>query len=295
MTEEVIKKETYLDLHDIFNVLWKKKFQVLIFSLISAIFSLFYSFSLNDYYNSSATIQMSADQESSSISPLGGLASIVGISSASGGDKFNYASEVLMTRSFFKHLIEKEPEILPNLTAFDYFDKNKKISFFDDDIYKEDKWIEKKPSYLEGFEEYKNIFIINPDQDLGFIKVSVIHESPYFSRFLIDVAIRELNNLSKNMDISDAKKSIEYLEKEFNSTSYEQIKLSINNLITKELEKLMVASVKNYYLVKYIEPPFLPERKSGPTRSLICIFITFLGFMSAVFFILIKEFIFKKT
>ena len=66
------------------------------------------------------------------------------------------------------------------------------------------------------------------------------------------------------------------------------IKQSIASLIEKQLQKGMVIDIRDEYVVKYIEPPYAPYKKSRPFRALICVFITSLGFIITASFIIIR-------
>ena len=49
----------------------------------------------------------------------------------------------------------------------------------------------------------------------------------------------------------------------------------------------MMAKINNEYILKIIEPPFIPEKKSGPVRAIICITISLAGGLFAIFIVLI--------
>ena len=48
----------------------------------------------------------------------------------------------------------------------------------------------------------------------------------------------------------------------------------------------MLAKISTDYALMVIEPPFIPEKKSKPSRSLICLFGIILGFVTGILWVL---------
>ena len=53
-------------------------------------------------------------------------------------------------------------------------------------------------------------------------------------------------------------------------------KYSISELLKDQLQNLMFTESKKDYIFSYIDSPYVPEKKSKPSRALICIFSTFI-------------------
>ena len=52
----------------------------------------------------------------------------------------------------------------------------------------------------------------------------------------------------------------------------------------------MMASIHDDYVLMTLEPPFTPERKSGPIRSLIVILSTLVGGLLSASIVLVREY-----
>ena len=89
-------------------------------------------------------------------------------------------------------------------------------------------------------------------------------------------------------DLRDAEKALEYLTSEVSKTSLVEIRESIYQLIQAQLETQMMAKISNDYVLKIIDPPFFPEDKSKPTRSIICVLGTIMGFLLACLLVLFR-------
>ena len=105
--------------------------------------------------------------------------------------------------------------------------------------------------------------------------------------------IRETNEILRNKDLRESSDAINFLTSEVNKSSLITMKDAINELVLSRLEMQMMAKVSNEYVLKIIEPPFIPEKKSGPSRALICIVITLAGGIFSVLLLLIRHFNFQ--
>ena len=84
------------------------------------------------------------------------------------------------------------------------------------------------------------------------------------------------------------------LNDQLNIYKVADIRNSINALIQSQLETEMLANVRKDYLLRPLDSAYVPEKKSAPVRSMICIAGTFIGFMLSIFFILTNHYFFRK-
>ena len=68
------------------------------------------------------------------------------------------------------------------------------------------------------------------------------------------------------------------------------MKSSMNQLIQSQLETQMMAKISTDYALNVIEPAFIPEKKFKPSRSLICLIGTMLGFVIGFSLIVIRHY-----
>jgi hypothetical protein len=229
-------------------------------------------------------------------SQYGGIASLAGIRlPSSGSNKVFLVIERVKSRQFVSHLLSFQ-DVLPSLLAVDYYDEPSGNIFYDKAIYdpSNNSWPEGRPSDLEAHQAFRNILQVDIDLETGFLNIAIDHQSPVFSKNLLDLIISEVNSLSRDQDLADANNSLEYLKIELNKTNLLDIKELINSLIAARLETKMLANVQDDYLIKIIDAPFVPEERLSPNRAFICIFITFIGFIISLIFILIQNFLLNK-
>jgi uncharacterized protein involved in exopolysaccharide biosynthesis len=97
----------------------------------------------------------------------------------------------------------------------------------------------------------------------------------------------------KKDDIDEANKSIKYLHKGLNDTSLSEMKKVFYQLIEQQEQTKMLASVREQYVLKTIDPAVVSEIKESPKRALICILATLLGGALSLFIVFVRHFYFK--
>ena len=242
-------------------------------------------------------------QTSSPISQFSDIASLAGLGAISGQSNSTYKMiEIIKSRDFVKHLISFD-DVLPSLLAYDQYDFGEGKLYFNAEDYdsEEKKWVRQSsagksaiPTYLEAHQAYIKMLSIDQDKITGFVNIKFEHVSPVFAQQFLELIIKEANSLNRKKDIADSKAALEYLTRELSQTSKVDIKNSINLLIEGQLETQMMASIHEEYSLVVLEPPFVPEKRSRPTRSLIVIISTLLGGIFSVVLVLIRYFFSSK-
>jgi len=298
--------ELKIDLTEIFQYLHTRKLLILFITLIFSIISVAFSLSLPNKYTSIALLNVN-DQESQSSSMLdqySGLASMAGISipASSSDSKAFRAISIMKSKDFLKGLIDYDSKILASIMAADTYDRDTQTLLFDRDSYiaEEKKWIREAPrpysvipTYIEAHEHYLGLIETEIDQQTNYITVSITHISPYFAHDLLQLIISRTNEIAKMEDLIDAENALNYLADEDNKSSILSLKKSINNLRESQMKIKMVANISDDYLLRIVDSPYVPLKKSSPSRAIICIIGFFLGIFTSVSF-LIFSFFYKK-
>ena len=290
-----------VDLKELFNLLWGGKKLIILITSIFALCSVFYALSLTNYYKSEAVLTLAGgSSEISALSRFSGIASMAGIRipSAGGGDKGEIIVNTILSREFLKHLLSFE-DVLQSMMAAKSYDSESKKLVFDPNIYDASNktWIRKankgqqvKPSYLEAYDVYVKQMSITYFDQIRIITMSVEHISPIFAKEFLDLIIREADALIRQKDLERSSGALEYLRSEISKTSLIGMKSSMNQLIQSQLETQMMAKIGTDYALQVIEPPFIPEKISKPSKSLIFFMVTMLGFVLGILWILIRHY-----
>ena len=277
-TEE--DKSIDLSFKEIQNLIVDNKIALVVFFFLGLILSYSISLFISDKYKSETilVIQSSYGNNPSNLaSNYGNLAGLAGIDlSVNGSDKSLEGIELMNSLGFFEKL-SKNHNLLFSLMAVDGWDKKNNILKIDDEIYDDDKkqWVSKlpfskngKPSLQTAHKEFIKRFSASKEFDTGFVRISFIHYSPFESKRIVNAIIKEINEISKQDEIIKGKSSLKFLRNELNNSQYIEIKNALNRLIEKQLERIMIANSSVNFLFETLSPPFAPEEKDSPNRSL---------------------------
>lgn len=296
------EKTLEITLKELFQVLVEFKITIFVIPFLISLFAVYFSLSIPNKYTSE-TLLFPVESNSSSEALLGGaidLSSIAGIDLQALSGKRNLSQEgleIIKSRKFLTDFIKKE-EILIDLMAAEGWDKDQDKLEIDKNIYdiSSSKWTRKingfikPPSDQEAYEKIKKIINISKDRQTGFITLKVKFYSPYISKDWSEKIISYLNDTMKLDDVSEAKRMINFLDKEFTRSRYTEMRRNLASLKENQIKKMMLAEARKEYVFRTIDPPIAPEIKSEPQRASIVIGSGFLSF----FFLFMFAFLLKK-
>lgn len=288
-----------INLSEVVMKLWMGKWIVASVTVVFALGSIIFALSLPNVYTS--TVRLSEAESANAglgslINQYSGIAGLAGLSLGGNDSKLGYALEVLQSRQFLQLLIEKH-DILVSLMAAEDWDEASNELIIDTSHYNVDDelWVRPerppygaKPSLEEAYEEWEDTLVVNTNG--AFVSLSVTHVSPSIAKDWLEVIVEEINAAIKTQDVSEARRSIEYLTQELERTSVRESRTLLFDLIQTQTETVMLANVRDEYVFKVIDPPLAPLKKSGPSRATLCIVITFLGFILGCLAVLSRDF-----
>ena len=278
-----------IDVAELFGFLWEGKKTIIIVTTVFFLSSIFYALSLNHYYKSTSTL--SVIEAVSGGGGMGGLASIAGISIQQVGVKGPRFINTLRSRAFLNHLISTDENILPALTAVKSYDTESKKLIFDPEIYDaaNKKWLIPKPNYLEAFPYYMTYLYSYYHDMRRIIDVEFEHESPIFAKEFLDTIIREGDKVLREFDTQVSIDSLEYLNVELGTTKLLNIKSSINQMILSQMQTKMTTQLGYNYVVKIIDPPFIPLYPYRPSRRFIAMVGLLSGLVVSLLLVLMRQ------
>ena len=307
MSVEKSIEVVHLDIFKFFSILWKNKILIILVTSLISIFSVYFSLSLPNYYSSSALLVQkdSGSSNSASLGQYSSIASIAGINLDSGQEnKIDFAIATLKSRYFIELIANSIDDFAPILIASKRYDDINKLIIFDEDIYnsKTKEWVREveppfspEPSLLELHRVFNSeVMSVNVDKQTGFITISIELISSYHAKNFLDQVINNLNEISRKNALLEADRYLGFLESELSKVSTLSIKDSLSKLVDIELNKKMMAEVNKDYLLKVIDPPFVPEKKSRPSRSIICIIGFIFGLILSISIVFIREIFYRN-
>ncbi len=296
-------KDTFhdeIDLGELFQIFWSKKILIGGLTSIVAILTILYALSLPNIYSSSSLLAPTSQEDSLSgkLGGISGLAGLAGINLPTGSiTKSQIAVKRIQSFDFFATYFL--PNIkLQNLLALEQWISRENILIYDKEMYDSvsNKWLREvsypkkaKPSAQEAYKEYKKILGLTQDELTGLVNLSIHHKSPIIAKKWVDIIIYNINESMREMDKQDAQNSINFLNETTKTVRIQSIKQVIASLLEVQMQSLMLASSNKAYVFKTINSPIVPEQKSGPGRSLICILGTVLGLILSLLIVLIQH------
>ena len=282
-TKKNIFNKKEFDLLELVSIVYLKKIHLILIIGSFALAGVFYSLSLPNIYRSEAIlIPVEENSNLGSSMPSNVFNSLQGLNLFSTRSKKSFqATEKIKSFSFFKD------NFLPNINkeSLYYADGN---NFLNTKISNN----EFEVSDLKLYERYKNILYISQNNTTGFITLSIEHQSPEIAMLWVKIIIDEINNNFREIEKKEAELSVEYLNKKILESSITNVKQTLSMIISQELQKLSLIEANKDYVLKVLDPPYMPERKVKPSRILISFLGAFIGFI--VFILFVLNIYFKK-
>ena len=308
MEEQIQNQDEEISLIDLFAVLLRYKWMIIIVTCLSAVLALTISIiSLvqspeksilpNEY--TPYALMLINDPESSnglssmlSSSGLGSLAGMAGVST--GTSNSGLALYFAGTNTFLDPIIEK----------FNLVERYK---------------IEKFPK-AETRDALKENLVASYDEDSGIFSISFTDIDPVFAADVVNYAVGLMENMFLNLGIDKNVLEKQNLEENIENSYQEMISLqkkiqslessvsygvssnvpsiiletsilkaelaaqeSVYSQLKTQLELLKVSMASEKPVFQVVEKAEVPDRKSGPSRGMLCIIVTFAGGFISVF------------
>ena len=292
------KSDDEIDLRELFLVIYRGKWLILLVSFVFGVIGVLYAKSLPNIYKSEALLVPVTDSSGVEISgQLGGLAALAGVNlGGSVGDKAALAIEILKSREFVTRFIQKYDLFVP-IMAGESWDKESNVLNINNEIYDIEKkeWVRgvgelhgSRPTNQEGYAMFMTLFDVSQDKTNGLVRVSIEYMSPFLAKEWVSLLVKEINREMRYRELNEAQKSISYLNEQILQTDIADVKSMLFSLIEEQTKTLMLASVREEYVFNTIDPAIAPEKKSGPKRAIIVILAVVFGFVVGLFFVLLK-------
>lgn len=297
------QQDDEIDLAQLWAVLWRGKWWIIGLSLLAAVLAVVISLQLPNIYRAQVVVAPSEEAQGGGLgamaSQFGGLASLAGINLGAGKvDKSGFAQEVLKSRAFIVEFIARHQLLVPLMAAKGWDIKTDQL-IIDNKLYDaaNNKWLREVkppqtviPSDWEAFEAFQKIFSVTADKLSGMVTITVDHYSPNLAAQWAGLLVADINSAMRERDISEAKRSIEYLTEHLQTTTVADVQTIFYQLIEQQAKTIMLAEVRPEYVFKTVDPAIAPEKKEKPKRALIVVLATILGGMLASLVVLVRGF-----
>ena len=290
---EEFQKYEDIDLMALFKVVWVGKWKIIFITSIAAILSVFYALSLPNIYKSEALLTTvgASSGGAGGLGGLGGLASLAGVTlGAQGADDVTLGLATLRSRIFLTDFITRRDILVPLMALKSWDDGKIEINKKVYDLEKQ-AWREKKPGLQDAYSAFMGKFSLSKDPISGLIKIVISSQSPVLAQQWVTWLVEDLNNSIRDREIKEAKNAVTFLEEKLKSTVSVDMRAMFFRLIQQQTETIMLANVRADYLFRIVDPAIIPETKSSPGRSVICILGTLFGGFLSVILVFLMHFL----
>jgi len=259
------------------------KFGGLVFgsAIIFAFCAIVYSYLATPIYRAETVLlPVTLDESQASArlpAGLGGLASLASFGLGNSSSKVE-ALATLVSRSFVSAFIENN-NLLPVLFAEDW---NNNAGT----------WIDVAPSESQAYEFFlDDVLHIVDDSLTGLVVVRVRWSDSETAASWANRIVARLNREMRKRAIDDANKSMSFLKDELTRTNILGVQLSINSLMEKQVNRIMLANVNEQFAFRIIDPAFTVDEDQAdfPNRPLLASVGFVFGFLMAVAFLFIRS------
>jgi uncharacterized protein involved in exopolysaccharide biosynthesis len=128
----------------------------------------------------------------------------------------------------------------------------------------------------------RDIRLVSVDRKTGLVTLTVDWKYPAQAAAWANSLVKHVNNRLRADAIEEIDKSIGFLEKQLAQTSSVEVQQAIYRLIEAETKNKMIASTREEYAFKVVDPAVPPEKKYRPRRALMVLVGLVLGLIVAV-------------
>lgn len=288
-----------LDLRKIIKIIFKYKYFISIFVLISTILAIIYGISKPNEYKVYTVLVPQGVSKSSNFRRLASFASFSGMNIKEGIVTPDIAFKALINDYDFmkKFIISKhiDKKLFNNNLEKDYVFvfHGKKIY----DFLKNHKKINKRKInfFLSVYRPMAQRFNISMDEETGIITMSFTHPSRHFAYYVLTSFLEDGSAYLANKDIQEINTQIDKYQKELQKTDNIELKSMLAKLISSLIKQKVYINSSKYYNVKIITDPYIPDKndKVKPKRGLIVIISFIISFGMAIILVFLIEFIKK--
>lgn len=221
--------------------------------VISVVLLIGISFLIPPKYESTAVLMPVEDNTDSPLSSLlgsqlGGLASLGGLGAMNSGTNKEKALAILTSQAFTAAFIEDFgllPELFPRK-----WDAARERWKSDDDI----------PTIQDGVEKFEeDIRSLDVDGKSGLVRLTILWRDREKAALWAAALVDRVNASLREEAILEANKSIEFLQEELESTTFVDVRQAIFELISSNVQQIMLANVREEYVFRVIDPPVVAD------------------------------------
>jgi uncharacterized protein involved in exopolysaccharide biosynthesis len=237
-------------------------------------------------------------------SSLGGIASLVGLGGKNGASDIEQNIAVLRSRALADHFINQYQ--LAIVLFANRWDKG------------EGRWKKEVPSPIkvqlsrllnslsgdtvrvrpsdgaptpdEIYRAFDKVRSVDRDEKTGLVTLGMKWRDPVVAATWASEYATAANDYVRAQKISEAERSLKYLEEQIRKTSFTEMHNALYKLVESETKQSMVANVREEFAFRIIDPATVPELRASPKRAILLGIGLMGGFMLGLGIVLVQNY-----
>lgn len=307
-TNDISSEIGKLDLVALGITVWQQKLKVLAVTAIACACATLYALSIAPLYHSFATLMPKSQSGASALAgfatQIGGAAALAGLPGgfvgSNGGDSA-LALGVLQSRRFFEAYLYQE--MLVEMHAAVRYDLESSVLVIDSNLYNvsSERWV-RPPRELESIlskershKKFLTEHLTIADSDTsGFVTIGISHVSPEVAKRWVGLIVHSLDEAIRSEKERVGNASIRFLQTKLAETRLASVQETIANLLEEQIKSLMMINADENVVYQIIDPPYAPEQRTSPNRTLIVSMTFFITLVLSLAFVIVSELV-KET
>ena len=242
-----------VDLYQYLAAVWQRKWLVAAIALLCTVAAVAAALLIAPVYRAE-TLLLAVEEEQmpelgNLTSRFSGLASLAGIN-VSVGSAGEEALATLTSRGFIEEFV-RDLNLMPVLFADDWDAQTESWTVDDPD---------ETPTMYDVYEEFtEELLVVNPDWDTGLVTVAIEWNDPAQAADWVNLMVSRVNAVMRERAIDEATRTIDALNAELQSTSVIEMRQAIFRLAEAQIQKRILAKVRNEYSFRIIDVAHAPD------------------------------------
>ena len=138
------------------------------------------------------------------------------------------------------------------------------------------------PTIWRAYEKFDNsIRGIEDSYASGLVTLSIEWEDPVLAAAWANEIVARVNRHLQSRAIIEGERSLDFLTRELKRTTVGEVRATIYRLVETQMQRMMVANIKEEYGFRVLDPAVPPEQRERPRRKLVVVTSFFLGVLVA--------------
>jgi len=279
--------EDEINLLDYWRILMRYKWMIVFCTLLSGAIAAVVAINATEIYRAEVVLAPAGEDQNSAsglAGQFGGLAALAGVSLGGSGGQLQEAIATLKSRVFTEAFIS-DLNLMPILYETIWNPETKS-------------WLveneEAIPTAWDAYKLFDGIRSISDDKKTGMYSLAFEWSDPELAAKWANASVERINQHQKEKAILEAQNNIKYLKSQLEETSVVEMRQAIFRLIEAQTKNIMLASVRDEFVFRVIDPAVVPEERIKPKKKLMVVLGGMVGFMLSVFLAFLLAFIQKQ-